>query len=661
MAEDDERRKVDKSVEREFSQQRNDQSILLDALEGLSAGMSPVQPSPAIAKPRRDRTVSWDINVPADLIDAPPNHDLSPVTPPQSSNVTTGKLSLKDIKDSSPIEDEAESYIHRALEESDPTRSGESEAQKNLLGAEVPKYRFEDAPSSPVPSTSSKASQKSHVSKSHRKTLSTGDALFNLTAEMRQMQNQSASESFDGVKNGTTSADMFATNAIALMKRNKAKKEEETKSAAAIAAVGETFDPASKWKKLRTAVRASNMVDSKKTDEAVDPLENDDGDQQVDLESGVSGKGETKQNSSDNLRRSKKKSQINEDFKSDFQDFEEWLKFRKGNALRFVKNVLFFIIFPATGIAAILFYLADNPPCGSQEECIAEQHPVDVKTPMPVANNTDPGDSGLGSIGNFFRVDRSNQASASFWILFIGVRQVITFSLAKMSQAVVIDFFALRTRLFVKVLGPYATLWTVQSRGWPFLLTWWVLYDFFLLFGNNKFARHWLFWQDTIGLFNFENPAGGVLNNKAYQTVLILAASIGVAITAKRFWVGLFLGRQTFDRYANDLAVIMRKALLVGQIATLARDMEKYDFSMNDYHVEHSVAYKKTMEQNVAELDGGESVGSGGNASKSQRSILASTVDYNASIRVKINEVLGAWEEPTLLDKSNVCPKGFGR
>jgi hypothetical protein len=67
------------------------------------------------------------------------------------------------------------------------------------------------------------------------------------------------------------------------------------------------------------------------------------------------------------------------------------------------------------------------------------------------------------------------------------------------------------------------------------------------------------------------------------------------------------------------------------------------------------------MEQNVAELDGGESVGSGGNASKSQRSILASTVDYNASIRVKINEVLGAWEEPTLLDKSNVCAKGFGR
>jgi hypothetical protein len=55
MAEDDERRKVDKSVEREFSQQRNDQSILLDALEGLSAGMSPVQPSLAIAKPRRDR------------------------------------------------------------------------------------------------------------------------------------------------------------------------------------------------------------------------------------------------------------------------------------------------------------------------------------------------------------------------------------------------------------------------------------------------------------------------------------------------------------------------------------------------------------------------------------------------------------------------------
>ena len=40
-------------------------------------------------------------------------------------------------------------------------------------------------------------------------------------------------------------------------------------------------------------------------------------------------------------------------------------------------------------------------------------------------------------------------ASVSWWFLFVGVRQVVTFSLALLTQALVIDFWALGSRFFL--------------------------------------------------------------------------------------------------------------------------------------------------------------------------------------------------------------------
>ena len=40
-------------------------------------------------------------------------------------------------------------------------------------------------------------------------------------------------------------------------------------------------------------------------------------------------------------------------------------------------------------------------------------------------------------------------ASVSWWFLFVGVRQVATFSLALLTQALVIDFWALGSRFFL--------------------------------------------------------------------------------------------------------------------------------------------------------------------------------------------------------------------
>lgn len=41
---------------------------------------------------------------------------------------------------------------------------------------------------------------------------------------------------------------------------------------------------------------------------------------------------------------------------------------------------------------------------------------------------------------------------------------------------ITIDIFALRTPIFVKIFGSFATLMLVQARGWPYVLTFWVGY-----------------------------------------------------------------------------------------------------------------------------------------------------------------------------------------
>jgi hypothetical protein len=50
------------------------------------------------------------------------------------------------------------------------------------------------------------------------------------------------------------------------------------------------------------------------------------------------------------------------------------------------------------------------------------------------------------------------------------------------------------------------TLKVVQSRGVPFLLVFWSIFDYVLLSGRNKLSSHWLFYQDFLDIFNEQNP-----------------------------------------------------------------------------------------------------------------------------------------------------------
>jgi len=70
-------------------------------------------------------------------------------------------------------------------------------------------------------------------------------------------------------------------------------------------------------------------------------------------------------------------------------------------------------------------------------------------------------------------------------------------------------------------------------------------------------------------------------SHPTYLSPLGCGVGIGIAVSFKRLWLGLFLGRKTYRNYAEDLARVMQKIFLLSKIAILAR------------HLAHKVARKQ--------------------------------------------------------------------
>jgi len=178
-----------------------------------------------------------------------------------------------------------------------------------------------------------------------------------------------------------------------------------------------------------------------------------------------------------------------------------------------------------------------------------------------------------------------------------------------------------------------------------------------------------LFWQDRIGLCNAKNPAGQVTSSHEYTSLLIVAVVVSFAVSIKRCFVGLTLGRQTYCkycwkslsmpvaalpvssswlilftvRYGEDLARVMRKALLVGQLASLARDLQIMGINLADMGLK-----VKTDD----DLEGTPSTkGIGENDAFVPKSGLLEGLDIS-SRRARIDELLGEFEEPE--DKGHI-------
>lgn len=76
----------------------------------------------------------------------------------------------------------------------------------------------------------------------------------------------------------------------------------------------------------------------------------------------------------------------------------------------------------------------------------------------------------------------------------------------------------------------------------------WALYAFTLLSGGNRFAKHWLFYQDAIEVFNESNPAGTITESSANYTILASALVFGVAVTIKRVYLGFKFGKRAYRK-----------------------------------------------------------------------------------------------------------------
>ncbi len=302
-------------------------------------------------------------------------------------------------------------------------------------------------------------------------------------------------------------------------------------------------------------------------------------------------------------------------------------------------------IAPAITIAAILFYWADNPPTGRINS--GTKLIFDFETNTTVLINED---------GEEFA---ANQASASWWILFLCVRHVITFSLARMLQVVIIDFFCVSNRTFVNIFGQMFTLFVIQSRGWPFLMFTWASLDFGLLQGDSEFVNHWGYWQSYLTLFTYHNPSGGIPDEPLYRRMLILMMVVGLVVAIKRVWLGFLLGKKIYRNYSEDLAKLMKKLLLLGKVAFVARDVARRasyhnaqlvkSLSINKYGFSEEQYYgllRSSSEDDLVKHSSDETVHEDLNEFSGQLIDSDDPLQLTQAERNRIDEYLGAWEEP---------------
>jgi len=178
-----------------------------------------------------------------------------------------------------------------------------------------------------------------------------------------------------------------------------------------------------------------------------------------------------------------------------------------------------------------------------------------------------------------------------------------------------VDVLTLRTRTVLKIFGPFVSLLVIQARGWPYIVTFWAVWNFAFLQGKHSFARHWLFYLGPKS-FDFEaasdgstnttrgvgwfgecyydftgqtqnitspdcNPAGTVTQSDIYFRVLIAMLVLGCCVAIKRVTLALYQGKQTTAQYSWKLERLMKRMLFVTEIANLAAEIEE-NYYLND-------------------------------------------------------------------------------
>lgn len=145
------------------------------------------------------------------------------------------------------------------------------------------------------------------------------------------------------------------------------------------------------------------------------------------------------------------------------------------------------------------------------------------------------------------------------------------------------------------------------------------------------------------------------------RRILLMMVTVSLAVAAKRFLMGLYLGRKTFHHFGGQLAKVMNKMVLIAEVAQLSKRLQKSSMMKESGRV-----MNKRMEsiQNLSihyDGDGDDDSVSTGNKNNGDAGMF---VDYSRrnpltgsllpSEKMKLSQILERWEEPEREAAGNV-------
>jgi len=203
--------------------------------------------------------------------------------------------------------------------------------------------------------------------------------------------------------------------------------------------------------------------------------------------------------------------------------------------LFFVWRVLFFMV-PLLGMAHLLYYYMGNPA-------------------IPFLPKT---------------------ASVSWWLILI-VRLQVTFNLSQLTQFLV-EYLALKSQTFIRIVGPLVTLVAMQSTGWPFLIFFWALWTLMLTHGATAFHKNWFHFLNFAVINPVLNPDDGILESDIYMRILLSMVLVGSATAAKRILVNIQLATRLYLHFRPKMDSILIHMNLIAEVADLAMTTESIEF-----------------------------------------------------------------------------------
>ena len=173
------------------------------------------------------------------------------------------------------------------------------------------------------------------------------------------------------------------------------------------------------------------------------------------------------------------------------------------------------------------------------------------------------------------------EASTSYKGLF-AARQFVVLAAAMIPQSLVtasrlaLDQFigpqqTSSTAQILSLAGFVLHLWIVESDEWPLIVFWWVILDMHLLSGSHPFSHHWLYFQDTLPIFNPSNPSGNLVGSQFYFANLLCAWFLSFSVSIQRLVVRLHVEKQAYQLEGRKLIKVLQSMMAVVELTSLTK------------------------------------------------------------------------------------------